>query len=134
MPAPVDILRQGDGDFERVMPFKTGVVKYRFAAVSREAMQMHAAPFTRLGWEDARSEPNRLVTWPLKIEVADLGKRTAKAEAALVEHGRRVLGEVEKGAKKVEGGTEKVEAGTTTKEVEGELGRHLPRTCGRSRR
>ena len=51
-----------------------GVVQYRFRVVPREYTRAQVAPFTRLGWDERLCGREGLVTWPLKIDVKDLGR------------------------------------------------------------
>lgn len=65
----ISLTRGGDGAFRGEERLSIGEFEYRFCVVPREAMRADQAPFTRLGWDDAASKPQRLMTWPLSINV-----------------------------------------------------------------
>lgn len=65
----ISLTRGSDGAFKGEKRLSTGEFEYRFCIVPREAMRTDHAPFTRLGWDDAASKPQRLMTWPMNIKV-----------------------------------------------------------------
>lgn len=64
--------KSGEG-FSKTIRLPYGDFKYRFCVVVHDALQMHLANPTRLGWDDgAMVRAAHLMTWPLTVHVADL--------------------------------------------------------------
>lgn len=74
----IPLERHPDGSFRGNAVVEEGQFMYRFCVTPREATRADQAPYTRLGWDDMESTPMSLMTWPLQLQVNDLGKTGGK--------------------------------------------------------